>query len=217
MTRDRTAEADAGLRYADDTTNHELTILHDEGLYRHLRVKKSGSSSYWFDVITWPGNLTITGDMGTYSFAREQDMFPWFGYDRAAINPQYWSQKLQAADKNTGVREYSREVLIEAIREHLTGGWTVLDEDALAEVRRDVDEKLLDEDGYHGYDTSTEQGAHDALNRYAGPNGFEFVDAWEWDLTEYSYQYLWCCHAILDAIRRYRAVKTPALVEGATA
>ena len=54
-------------RFAKDTATHAMTILRDDGLYRHLRFKRPNTSSYYFDIITWPGYLAITGDMGAKS------------------------------------------------------------------------------------------------------------------------------------------------------
>jgi hypothetical protein len=81
-------------RFIKDTAEHEMTILHNDGLYRHLRFKKPGTRFYWFDLITWPGYLTIAGDMGTFTFERTEDMLTFF---RGAgdINPQYWSEKIR--------------------------------------------------------------------------------------------------------------------------
>jgi len=190
--------------FAADVATHQLEVVRDDGLYRHLRARRPGTGMYWFDIITWPGSLTITGDMGTYVFAREEDMFPWFGYERDDINPHYWTQKLQAVDTNSGVREYSRDVFVQQIREHLTEDWTGLGPAALVAVRYAVETELLAESWLSDYDTTTEHGAREALDQYRGPGGFRFEDAWEWVLTEYSHQYLWCCHAILWAIKRYR-------------
>jgi hypothetical protein len=39
-------------RFARETEHHELTVLHDDGLYRHLKFKQPGNSAYWFDLIT---------------------------------------------------------------------------------------------------------------------------------------------------------------------
>ena len=57
-------------RFLPDVAEHKLTVLHDEGLYRHLRFQKPGTGFYWFDLITWPGNLAFKGDMGGFMFAR---------------------------------------------------------------------------------------------------------------------------------------------------
>ena len=40
-----------------------MSIERDDGLYRHLRFKSSGTNTYYFDLVTWPGYLTVTGDM----------------------------------------------------------------------------------------------------------------------------------------------------------
>ena len=62
-------------RFLIDTAFHRLEIIRDDGLYRHLRMQQPGTSCYYYDVITWPGYLTVTGDMGTWTFSRIADMF----------------------------------------------------------------------------------------------------------------------------------------------
>lgn len=62
-------------RFLIDTAFHRLEIIRDDGLYRHLRMQQPGNSCYYYDVITWPGYLTVTGDMGTWTFSRIADMF----------------------------------------------------------------------------------------------------------------------------------------------
>jgi len=60
------------------TENHKMNVLNDDGLYRHLRFKHPETFIAWFDLISWPGNLCIRGDMGCYVFARLEDMFQFF-------------------------------------------------------------------------------------------------------------------------------------------
>ena len=84
--------------------NHKMTINQDHGVFRHVAFG-DGSSSYMFEIITWPGALTISGDCGTYVFRREEyDMFGFFvspdAKDEIKINPEYWDQKVVAADRN---------------------------------------------------------------------------------------------------------------------
>lgn len=52
-------------RFLIDTAFHRLEIIRDDGLYRHLRMQQPENSCYYYDVITWHGYLTVTGDMGT--------------------------------------------------------------------------------------------------------------------------------------------------------
>lgn len=86
-------------RFANDTDRHELTILHDDGIYRHLRFREPSHGFYWFDLITWPGCLTVLGDFGdAYTFTREPDMFTFFrSRTGRRINPHYWAQKLDGS------------------------------------------------------------------------------------------------------------------------
>lgn len=79
-----------------DTAHHRLEILRDDGVYRHLRMQQPGTSFYYYDIITWPGYLTVTGDMGTWTFSRTRDMFRFFGAWDGQINTGYWSEKLEA-------------------------------------------------------------------------------------------------------------------------
>jgi len=72
--------ADTAERFKRDTKDHEMTVLHEDGLYRHLRFRKpaGGYSEYWFDLVTWPGVLVIRGDMETFAFSRTEDMLAFF-------------------------------------------------------------------------------------------------------------------------------------------
>jgi len=103
---------------------HELTILHDDGLYRHLRFKSPDRGSYWFDLITWPGCLTVRGDLGSaYTFAGNTDMFAFFR--GRGISPDYWSQRLDA-DRNS-VTSYDQDLCEQIVKQHVVeairGGW----------------------------------------------------------------------------------------------
>ena len=108
--------ADSKAKFVSDTDEHQMTILHDDGVYRHLRFKAPGTRFYWFDLVTWPGHLSITGDMGAFTFARVQDMFTFFyGHD---INPGYWGEKVIAGE----VKAYSEDVFREWVDEELDRG-----------------------------------------------------------------------------------------------
>src|SRR3954466_1726422 len=106
ITYDR-AVADSAVRFVKDigphvrgfgrtpTRPHEVTVLHDDGLYRHLRFRSPDHSAYWFDLITVPGCLIFRGDGDSFVFSRTEDMFGFFRSSReGSINPTYWSEKL---------------------------------------------------------------------------------------------------------------------------
>lgn len=84
-----------------DVHDHQLTVIKDDGLYRHLRLSRPKSSTYRFDIITWPGYLAVAGDMGEWVFTRLDDMFEFFrgGLERPSID--YWAEKCRAADRTS--------------------------------------------------------------------------------------------------------------------
>lgn len=181
-------------RFRKDTAEHAMVVMRDNGLYRHVRFQRPSEHRwmYWYELITTPGQLTIRGDMGTYVFARIDDMFDFFG--GPYINAGYWGEKLEA---HSGYRQYSEDVARKRVVEYFDqskDGYTNPDE-----IRAAIDDEILAEDVIPFEDMT-----RDALSSFKH-SGFEFWDVWEWDLHDYTYQFLWCCHAIQQGIRRYRA------------
>ena len=203
----------AAERFDDETKHHKLTILHDDGLYRHLRFMsqppgKPPESAYWFELITVPGSLTFRGDGESFVFARERDMILFFrsNPDRNTIriSPDYWAEKLTSS--RDAAKVYSREVFEQHVAEDLeeaeerwpgvTDGWT------------------LHADDPFDYDLDHEDSARQALVDFrhiaAGHDStFEFTDTWEWDLKDFDWWYLWACHAIVWGIARYDEARKP--------
>jgi hypothetical protein len=90
----REQEEKAAAHFRDIVRDHQMEILHHEGLYRHVRFKRPDSTTYWFDLVTWPGYLAINGDLVSgYTFTRTRDMFSFFA-SGPGINPQYWAEKI---------------------------------------------------------------------------------------------------------------------------
>lgn len=246
-------------RFATDTATHRMTVAHDDGLHRHLRFRKwvetngkeGPSSSYWFDLVTWPGYLTIAGDCGTYTFARTDDMFEFFrGSGKYGLNPGYWAEKVRAQEPS-GVSDYSQDKLRAAIADYI--GDPNGKEDCAAKDWPGLAEAI--EKAFFGWsfdaewNTDYEHGAREALDGFKYGNtwtftcpcgeeatgltedeaysrkathltscypeqsavhlveGFRFYDTAEWDLSDYSWHYLWCCHAIVWGIAQYDAVR----------
>ena len=46
-------------RFLKNAAAHQMEVLRDDGVNRHLRFRNPESSAYWFDIITWPGTLCI--------------------------------------------------------------------------------------------------------------------------------------------------------------
>lgn len=184
-------------RFLKDTKAHEMTVLRDDGLYRHVRFMQPrdfGGSEYWYDLITWPGNLVFRGDGDTYAFAREPDMFGFFRRKKLSINPSYWAEKLTV--KCDVAKEYSKDRLIQHVREYLEEG-NVDDADLCDDISQDL--KSLDENGM----LEDLEGARDFLNRWEEDDVWS--DTWEWDLMDYDWWFLWALHAIVWGVQQYEA------------
>lgn len=203
----------ATAQFNRDTAGHEMEILHEDGLYRHLRFKTPGESHLWFDIVTWPGNLTINGDMGTYQFAREPDMFGWFGVGN--INPGYWAEKLRAANygryDGDSVRRYNAKDFKEWLFDRF---WDDSREMGNGEARAAwelVRETIFE--GWYTNNKSAPDSEGEAISRlqdyHRETREHEFYDwsdavnSWQ----DYTTHYLWNCHAITAAIATYRKHK----------
>jgi hypothetical protein len=191
--------SESAARFARDTRGHEMTVLHDDGLYRHIRFSNNprGYGEYWFDLITWPGSLTIRGDYGdAYTFSREPDMFPFFRSSRYGINPHYWAQKL---DRGTNsVKTYSEDLFRQLVVEHFVD--SVQYSDAPRGLGKAIRAEILNQD------LTDEREARDLLESFEY-EGFEFHDVWEWSFGDWDRSFLWACHAIVWGIARYDRVR----------
>ena len=209
--------AESGERFAADVAGHQLTVLHDDGLYRHIRLARPSTHIGSFDIVTWPGHLAIGGDLDGYVFARIQDMFAFFraasGWNSGTINPGYWAEKL-VTDVKT--KTYSEDKFREAVADDLAAAIeSGTAPEGLAEA---VQFEILDE---YAADLETEDGARTAVRDFAHrytvtvpgkePGDepriehrlWSFVDTFEWDLCEWDVHFLRACHAIQWGIEQY--------------
>lgn len=199
LTHEQQQCEEARRRVDRETANHCMTVLRDDGLYRHLRFQQPGTHFYWFDLITWPGVLAISGDCGAFMFSRTRDMFAFFAGSDGEINPHYWAQKLTAPNGTRAVRNYSYTALKEHILDWYEDRREELDADEAVELFRALDEQIL----RHEEVEWSEESAHRLLRAFEH-NRQAMFDTWEWDITEWDWQFLWCCCAITTGIARYR-------------
>lgn len=203
----RAATENFAAGFLRDVAEHELTVLRDNGADRHIRLRRPDSICMGFDLITWPGHLCFTGDMGTYVFARVPDMFEFFrrNPNRPAfqISYGYWAEKALAGDKLDGFTEFSAERfkadVLDQYEQHVAekaAEGESVDPELLEEIESDVLIHMHDGDSV----------AWQALHDFTGPGDFHFD--WE-DLHQrhhvWTHRFLWCCHAIEWAIDQYDA------------
>lgn len=204
------AKQTPGERFAKDTSKHQMAVMHDDGLYRHLHFAAPGTSMYWFDLITVPGTLIFQGDGDSFVFSRIDDMFEFFRGPVGRINPGYWSEKL------TGTRDramrYDEDVFTAKVLEEVA---TATQEDpSLVELAEAVRLEILE-----SLDISYEDGAlqaadgfafyKDEIDRYGAGTvpDFQFENISEWNCRDYDWWFLWACHAIAWGIAQFDRVK----------
>lgn len=185
-------------QFITDVRDHEMSVEHDDGVFRHLRFRKPDAWMYHYEITTWPGHLTITGDMGTFTFARLHDMFQFFNEPR--INAGYWAEKLRATDTMGGHTAFSEEKFRAQVEEQIESFIERHKDAELGQLRRDIEHDVLDE-------AYSEESAMTAVRDFYDHSGQGFtfnLDYWDWDNTEYRFQFLWCLHAIRWGIEQYR-------------
>jgi hypothetical protein len=186
-----------------DARDHRMTVLRDDGVYRHLRFKRPGTGFYYYDLITWPGNLVITGDGGrACHFARLHDMFDFFDHE-GRINPYYWSEKLQGQCRRD-VQEFDHDLYVRLVEEWFRDQTDELDDDEVQALRSAVDEQLLNE-----WTAPTDVDSALTLLRDFEHPGVGFSDVWEYAdaLRDWNHHYVWSCWAIVQGVAQYRWAK----------
>lgn len=121
--------AAAWQAFTENASEHELNILRDDGVYRHVRMNKPGTRMWGWDITTWPGHLATSGDIADgFMFTRTHDMFGFFNvpehkiayYSDGApsIDLRYWAQKL-CGGRSLEVKIHHAATFLQHVREHL--------------------------------------------------------------------------------------------------
>lgn len=175
--------------FLKDVESHRMTVLSDNGVNRSLKFENPNCSNLHFFITTWPGHLCISGDMGTFVFARIHDMFEFF---ENIDNAGYYTEKLIAGVASEYCQETAKNDLIEIVKHaELTP-----DKESVAVTYVDG---LDFYDEYSYVESIRNWDEHEA--------GFELEIC---DLSrpvKPTYHYIWCMHAIIWAIQQFKATK----------
>lgn len=112
--------------FLEQTKDHQFTVIHDDGLYRHLRVQAPGTRMWSWDVTTWPGHLATSGDIGSgYVFSRVEDMLEFFKVQPSSrsyysdgapcIDFRYWAEKIIGVGEQDRTKRYSKDRFLQLV------------------------------------------------------------------------------------------------------
>lgn len=186
--------------FREESAKHVMTVLHEDGLYRHIRMAEPGTRMWSWDIVTWPNHLATSGDIADgFTFSRELDMIGFFNlgggkeayYSDGApgIDFRYWAEKLQGDQRDTA-REYKHELFVQRVTESLTedlerGDLTQEQADELITEAREVEEN-----------------SHAAFE-WLQDHDEHFPDSWEWGLRDYTLSFQLACYAVNAAVQAY--------------
>lgn len=131
--------------------------------------------------------------------------FNYVGPEALNINPHYWTQKLESADRVNDYHEYDEEVLSDYVKSGFDTYWEdrisdIKDEEVLTELEQEKEEMWaeLEEDVLGA---SNEFEAYDRLSNFKSGD-FCFNDI-ESSFKTYTKSYIWCLYAIVWGIEKY--------------
>lgn len=180
-----------------DVKDHKMVIERDDGNgNRQVYFGEPGTMMQHFRIVTFLDYLLFTGDMGTFVFRRQKDMFTFFRGD--GINLGYWSEKIEASDHDSGtngVMVYDQDKAVDYVVDHVYPEHEREEQDteAVTAFREEVQYSSDDEIEFISYCRDCDH--------------LDYSDFWP-DFSDrcyksYSRRYIWACYAIQWAIDVY--------------
>lgn len=177
-------------RIEADLKDHVITAIHACGMHRHYRCQKPGTWCMGFDVVTWPGSLCFTGDMGDFLFQRTEDMIAFMR--GSCMSYGYAAEKCVAHDGR--LREWSEELFRKALDDRLKD----FDEDdgqisimRQGRIRKESVAEKVKEIIAEFSEYSDRHSAEKAMYESGLFDGCDMPNC-----EEYTFRFLWCLHAM---------------------
>jgi len=195
-------------RFPTDTEGFVLTVLHEQGDYRHLRFQQPDERWGSTDIHTWPGGLTTAGDMADgWMFERG------LGFFAGPVNLHYWHEKLTPSGR-LAAEEFS-EVTLRA--ELATAGEDLEIPEQFRDAFDEELNELIDSIISDHADTNAalaeisdftfERESDDGLSDIDA----KFSDPYELNIDDYTYHFVWALH-VLSTAARWLADKDPRVI-----
>jgi hypothetical protein len=188
-------------RFKRETADHQMTVLHEAGLYRHLRFETPGRrGAFAFELITWPYNLVVkTGWAFHFDIDATPDMLDLFRRTAFSgeINPGYWGEKVRAGRDE--VEGFNPDLFEQQVKRYVVH--SIRDGEAPRGIGAEVTREIFELG-----DISHEAGARAALADFRY-DGWDFGDLPEWDFSDYTPGFLWSCRAVRLGVDLYDAAR----------
>lgn len=197
-------------RFAREVATHVMTVERNEGLDRRLTFRRPGTRCMSFEIVTWPGILAYTGDMGSFMFTRLTDMFEFFRlpqYPARLPDFGYWEEKCIAADRSDGTRRFAPALFEQNVREWITRTCDELSPREARDLWRVVEEAVI---------RRADDGAQEAIRaacEFEWKGRHPLQDFWEMRCEEHTYRFTWACHAIAWGIQCFDSIGRPVVGE----
>ncbi|WP_371605028.1 hypothetical protein OG345_42175 (plasmid) [Streptomyces sp. NBC_01220] len=179
-----------------DKAHGSVTVLQDQGAYRHLRATTHGGFLPWFEIATWPGTLIFQGPSGAWTFGRGVDDMAAYVKD-TPVNVPYWADLLLHHSNPAYVyagKDRATQYIWEAVQ---TAENTFPDLPEAVEATFFAPYASADLDTEDGFLVSASTFEHD---------DFRF-DVQDWDLKIIDSGFAYACHALSWAIDLWAAGK----------
>ena len=191
----RTNDIEVADRFPKDTNGFVLTVLHEDGEYRHLRFQRPGERWGSTDIHTWPGGLTTSGDMADgWMFERG------LGFFAGRPNLHYWQEKLSPR-----CRRASKEFSETTLRSELTlaAGDLEVPEHHREAFDTELDDLISTICSHYADTTAALAQIDDFTFDCEGEDGEElrlsFSDPYELDVEDYTFPFVWACQVLSTA------------------
>ena len=186
-------------RFARDAAQHQMIVLRDDGLYRHLRFERP-NCQYTFELITWPYNLVVkSGWTFHFDIDATPDMFDLFRNTAfpGEINPGYWAEKVRAGRDE--IEGFDPELFERQVKRYVAH--SIREGEAPRGIGAEVTREIFELG-----DITHEAGARQELEGFRY-EGWSFDGTSEWDLRDYTPGFLHSCHAIRAGIDLWGAAR----------
>lgn len=204
--------------FLEHVKNHKMTVLHDDDAYKHLRFRQPNTSDRYFELMFYPNNCVITGDMGAWTFSRIEDMMKFHRGEGLDIDFCYWKEKVVSCSRfgagnmsefsDFNFDNFKNEInnYIDDYFEH-----SLVEQSKVDDLKRDVSDCIFDDIDDRKHCKGADLKAYELLSEYEyhyltgeGSKTFRFEDVHEFgcwgEITGY---FAFACYAIRWGIQQY--------------